>query len=219
LKGRASFTPGANGVDMRATGVFSKVDSGALMKDALRGIRVTGEASGQFSLDGEGESVAQLVRSVDGRAQITFRNGDILGLDLEQALRRLEKRPLSIVTEVRSGRTGFDTAVVSARVTDGTIELDQAAVSGLGVQLAVTGNASLADRSLQLRALARQTTGPTSAAREAGPQLMMEIRGPWDDPALFFDTDSLMRRSEAAAPLLRALEQVPAATAPAQTEP
>lgn len=219
LKGRASFTPGANGVDMRATGVFSKVDSGALMKDALRGIRVTGEASGQFSLDGEGESVAQLVRSLDGRAQITFRNGDILGLDLEQALRRLEKRPLSIVTEVRSGRTGFDTAVVSARVTDGTIELDQAAVSGLGVQLAVTGNASLADRSMQLRALARQTTGPSSTPREAGPQLMMEIRGSWDDPALFFDTDSLMRRSEAAAPLLRALEQVPAATAPAQTDP
>lgn len=221
LKGRASLSPGSDGLDMRASGVFSKIDSGALMKDALRGIRVTGEASGQFSLDGQGETVSQLIRSLDGRAQITFRNGDILGLDLEQALRRLEKRPLSIVTEVRSGRTGFDTAVVSARVNDGTIELDQAAVSGLGVQLAVTGTASLADRSMKLNAIARQTVGPAAVARENGPQLLMEIRGSWDDPALIFDTDSLMRRSEAAAPLLRAIEQVPAATAtaPVQTSP
>lgn len=219
IKGRASLTPGVAGVDLRASGVFTKIDSGALMKDALRGIRITGEASGQFSFDGQGETVAELIRSVDGRAQITFRNGDIMGLDLEQALRRLEKRPLSIVTEVRSGRTGFETAVVSARLNDGLIELDQAAVSGLGVQLAVTGQASLSDRNLQLRALARQTSGPTASARESGPQLLMEIRGSWDDPALIFDTDSLMRRSEAAAPLLRALEQVPAATAPAQAVP
>ena len=202
VRGRLSLLPGAQGMDLRANGVFSRIDSGTAMKEALRSIRITGEASGQFSLDGSGESVADIVRSLDGGAQITFRNGDILGLDLEQALRRLEKRPLSIVTEMRNGRTGFETATVSARLNDGLIELNEAVVSGLGVQLAVNGHASLADRTMHLRALARQT-GPGSVPRESGPQLMLEIRGPWDDPSLVFDKESLMRRSDAAAPLMQ----------------
>jgi AsmA protein len=204
VRGRLSLLPGAQGMDLRANGVFSRIDSATAMKEALRSIRITGEASGQFSLDGSGESVADIVRSLDGGAQITFRNGDILGLDLEQALRRLEKRPLSIVTEMRNGRTGFETATVSARLNDGLIELNEAVVSGLGVQLAVNGHASLADRTMHLRALARQT-GPGSVPRESGPQLMLEIRGPWDDPSLVFDKESLMRRSEAAAPLMQSL--------------
>jgi AsmA protein len=188
-----------------------------MMKDALRSIRITGEAAGQFSVEGSGETVADLVRSLDGAGQVTFRNGDILGLDLEQALRRLEKRPLSIVTEVRSGRTGFDSASLSARLNDGLVEINEATVSGLGVQLAVTGSASLFDRTLQLRAMARQSGA--NATRENGPQLMLEIRGPWEDPSLLFDKDSLMRRSEAAAPLLRALEHMPTVNEAGQPDP
>lgn len=218
IKGRLSLAPGEKGLDLRANGVFSKVDSGAMMKEAMRSIRITGEASGQISLDGQGDSVSEIMRSLDGVAQVSFRNGDILGLDLEQALRRLEKRPLSIVTEVRSGRTGFDSAMVNARLNDGLVELNEATVSGLGVQLAVTGSASLIDRSLQLRAMARQT-GPNATVRENGPQLLLEIRGPWDDPSLVFDKDNLIRRSEAAAPLLRALDKMPSLSSPVTGEP
>lgn len=218
IKGRLSLTPAERGLDLRATGVFAKVDAGAMMKEALRSIRLTGEASGQITLEGAGDSVADIIRSLDGSAQISFKNGDILGLDLEQALRRVEKRPLSIVTEVRSGRTGFDSASVSARLNDGTVAINEAIVSGLGVQLAVTGTASLVDRALNLRAMARQT-GPNATARENGPQLMLDIRGPWDDPSLMFDKESLIRRSEAAAPLLRALEHIPPVNATADPAP
>jgi AsmA protein len=218
IKGRLSLTPGARGTDLRATGVFLKIDSGAVMKDALRSIRLTGQSSGQFSFEGSGASVADLIHSLDGSAQLSFRNGDILGLDLEQALRRLEKRPLSIITEVRSGRTGFDSASISARLTDGIVDVQEATVSGLGVQLAVTGTASLVERTLQLRAMARQT-GPNATGRENGPQLMLDIKGPWDDPSLVFDRESLVRRSEAAAPLLRALEKMVPLTATPQPEP
>jgi AsmA protein len=218
VKGRLSLTPAARGTDLRASGVFAKIDSGAVMKEALRSIRITGEASGQFSFEGSGGSVADIVRSLDGAAQMSFRNGDILGLDLEQALRRLEKRPLSIITEVRSGRTGFDSASVSARLTDGVVDVQEATVSGLGVQLAVSGTASLIERSLHLRAMARQA-GPSAASRENGPQLMLDIKGPWDDPSLVFDRESLIRRSEAAAPLMRALDKIPPVSGTAPPAP
>jgi AsmA protein len=57
------------------------------------------------------------------------------------------------------------------------------------------------------------------------------LQGPWDDPLLFPDSDSLIRRSPAAAPLLNAVRSAverlsaaskaanPAATDPATTKP
>jgi AsmA protein len=90
------------------------------------------------------------------------------------------------------------------------IDLSEALVSGLGVQLALTGKASVSERKLDLRAVARQT-GPTGAN---GPQLMLDIRGPWDEPQIIFDKESLIRRSDAAAPLLRALDKIPNLNAP-----
>jgi AsmA protein len=90
------------------------------------------------------------------------------------------------------------------------IDLSEALVSGLGVQLALTGKASVPDRKLDMRAVARQT-GPTGTN---GPQLMLDIRGPWDEPQILFDKESLLRRSDAAAPLLRALDKIPNVSAP-----
>ena len=45
---------------------------------------------------------------------IQFADGEVSGVDLEQALRRVEKRPLSIATEVRSGRTSLSWGHVNA---------------------------------------------------------------------------------------------------------
>ena len=213
IKGRVTLNPGAQGLELRTSGAFASIEAEALTKDMFRAFRISGTASGQFDLDGQGETIAALVRSLDGTVETRFQNGDLHGIDLERALRSLERRPLSILTEAHNGRTGFETAVVSARLTRGTLEFTQALVSGLGVQVAMTGTASVADRKLNLRAMARQT-GPGTSVRENGPQLLLDIRGPWDEPQIIFDKESLMRRSEAAAPLLRALEKIPAVTAP-----
>jgi AsmA protein len=206
IKGRLTLASHAPDVNLRAAISFAKIDSGAFTKDASRLIRMTGEADGQISVQGQGETIDEIMRSIDGAIETRFRNGDLHGIDLEQALRRLDKRPLSLLTEMRSGRTGFETALVTAKLNRGTIDLNEALVSGLGVQLALTGKASVAERTLTMRAVARQT-GPSAAN---GPQLMLDIRGPWDDPQIIFDKESLIRRSDAAAPLLRALDKLPA---------
>ncbi len=213
IKGRMTVNPGAHGLELRANGAFADVDADAMTKETFRVFRISGTTSGQFELAGQGETMAALVRSLDGTMETRLRNGDLHGIDLERALRSLERRPLSILTEARNGRTGFETAVFSARLTNGTIDLTQALISGLGVQVAMTGTATTADRKLNFRAIARQS-GPGTSVRENGPQLMLDIRGPWDEPQIIFDKESLMRRSDAAAPLLRALEKIPALSAP-----
>lgn len=210
VKGRMVLTQQDQTATLRAAGGFSKIDTGSLTKDVFGQLRMSGEADGQITLNSTGGTIDEIVRSLNGTIETRFRNGDIHGIDLEQALRRLDKRPLSLLTEMRTGRTGYESAAVSANLNNGIIELGEALVSGLGVQLALTGKASVLERKLDMRAIARQT-GPTGTN---GPQLMLDIRGPWDEPQIIFDKDSLIRRSDAAAPLLRALDKIPSVNAP-----
>jgi AsmA protein len=210
IKGRVTLTSLEPDVSLRTAMSFTKIDSFALTKDAFRQLRMSGEAEGQIYLQGQGETIEEMMRALEGSIDTQFRNGDLHGIDLEQALRRLDKRPLSLLTDMRSGRTGFETTLVSAKLKNGVVDFTEALVSGLGVQLALSGTASVPERSLMLRAAARQT-GPSAAN---GPQLMLDIRGSWDDPQIILDKESLIRRSDAAAPLLRALDKLPTINLP-----
>jgi AsmA protein len=156
------------------------------------------------------------MHSLDGRGQLKLADGEVSGLDLEQALRRVEKRPLSIATEVRTGRTSFTSASGAFNVSDGNAEMEQCVASGPGVELAMTGSSEIGDRSLDLHVVARQTGA--EATNADAPQLHLDLMGSWDDPLLVLDTASLIRRSQVAAPLLRSLApaSIPSGT-PAST--
>ena len=210
VKGRLVLSPQEQNIALRATGAFAKIDTGTLTKDVFGLLRMSGEAEGQIAFSGQGDTIDDMTRALNGTLEARFRNGDIHGLDLEQALRRLDKRPLSLLMDMRNGRTGYENAFVTAKLNNGQIELTEALVSGLGVQLGLTGKASVPERKLDMRAIARQA-GPHGAN---GPQLILDIRGNWDDPQIVFDKESLIRRSDAAAPLLRALDKLPSLSAP-----
>jgi AsmA protein len=147
-----------------------------------------------------------------GTASVDLANGDIVGLDLEQALRRLEKRPLSIASDIRSGSTSFRDTHLDLDVADGVAHVRNFEAKGAGVDVAVSGSASIARRLLNLTIEARQTGRED---KQPAPQLSMDLKGNWDDPNLVIDAQSLIRRSQAAAPLM--LE--PSASQPGIDEP
>ena len=216
VKGRANISHGPDGFDMHLATNFSHVDSSALFNDTMRGSHVSGDATGQVTLDGRGKNLATIMHSLGGHGQFALANGEISGLDLEQALRRMEKRPLSIAAEMRTGRTAFTSASGSFNVSSGNAEIEKCVASGPGVDLTVTGAAAIGDRSLDLHVAARQT-GPESASSDA-PQLHLDLLGSWDEPAMVLDTANLISRSTVAAPLLRSLVPLNLPTgAPANT--
>jgi AsmA protein len=107
---------------------------------------------------------------------------------------------LSVASEVRGGRTSFD--AFSGRVTFANDEADlhDVALVGPGVRLSLTGDLSLAEKALEVTVLARQA-GSDGSPSAGGSQLSVQAVGYWDDPRLVIDAASLVRRSEAAAPL------------------
>lgn len=200
LKARFNAAPSETGYDLRAVAAFTNVDGGPLFNDLLRSNRLTGKLSGDFSLAGEGASLDQIMRRLHGQMRLALANGDIGGLDLEQALRRLEKRPLSIASEIRTGRTSVTQANVQLDIEQGVARIKSFEAKGPGIVFDVAGSASIGRRSLDLSIRASQS-GRDNV--EQAPQLSLGLTGNWDEPNLQIDARSLIRRSQAAQPLLR----------------
>ena len=213
LKARLSAESAASGpgYQVRASAGFARVDSAAMLAELFRSQTFSGEANGDFSLIGEGATVSQILNSLRGTASVALANGDIAGIDLENALRRLEKQPLSVASTIRNGRTSFRTAVLDLDVATGVGKVQRFEAKGAGVEITATGAASIARRQLDIALHARQTGREED---QAAPQLSMELKGAWDEPNLVIDAQSLIRRSPAAAPLLRGPAPTPAVSAP-----
>jgi len=160
--------------------------------------RVTGRGNMALNLDGSGDSVLAVTRALGGTATLSAHSGALAGINVEQLLRRLERRPLSGNGDFRSGRTPYDQFNVNLKIDQGIVSVDTMRVDGPAVRLAVAGQASVPTRDLDLKGVA--TLVSTATADEF--DLPFVVQGPWDDPIMLPDAQSLIRRSGAAAPLI-----------------
>jgi AsmA protein len=142
-----------------------------------------------------------MVRSLNGRASLTLTDGEIAGVDFDRALRRFEKRPLSSAQDIRSGSSPLTRAQATLLIEGGVATLEDGVASGPGFTLNFTGAANLAERSLAVKAAAREADA-MGKPRDKGLQIAFDLAGPWDELKIAPDPKAFIRRSGAAAPLL-----------------
>jgi AsmA protein len=93
--------------------------------------------------------------------------------------------------------------VLSAKIEQGIVSLTDLHLNGPAARLAVTGQASIPARDLDLEGKATLISSETANEFE----LPFTVDGSWDDPRILPDASILIRRSGAAAPLLDAVKQ------------
>ncbi|MGJ0509287.1 MAG: AsmA family protein [Methylocystis sp.] len=201
LKARGSFSLAGGALVMHASAQTSGVDARALLSDAFGKEALGGALESTLTLDARGETVADMVRSLSGRAALTLSDGEITGVDFDRALRRFEKRPLASAQDIRSGSSPVAKASATLRIEDGIAALEDGAASGPGFSLTFTGTANLAERSLAIKAAAREAD-QTGKPRDKGLQIAFDLGGAWDELKIAPDPQAFIRRSGAAAPLL-----------------
>jgi AsmA protein len=188
------------GAEVKSQMLFSDVDLNASLTQLFGVRRVEGKGTFAFSLEGSGENVEAVTRTLNGTARLNAEDGALTGINVEQLLRRLERRPLSGAGELRNGRTPFDKLGISLKIADGIATVDDARLDSSAVKLQLSGTTSIPARDLDLRGSATLV-----AVNEAGFELPFVVRGPWDDAIILPDPQSLIRRSGAAQPLLDAV--------------
>jgi AsmA protein len=205
LKGSLALAPGARGAEFKSQLQFTDVDLDACLGELLQFRRLEGRGDVALSIDATGNSVLALTRTLNGTADLTGRQGALVGWNVEQLLRRLERRPLSGTGDFRNGRTPFEKLTVNLKITDGIATVENVKLEGSKVRLGLAGSASIAARDFDLRGIAALASANPADAQSAF-ELPFVVQGPWDNPIMLPDTQSLISRSPVASPLLNAVK-------------
>jgi AsmA protein len=202
IKGSVTLANFDSGVDVKSQLEFTNVELETCL-DQLVGLRrIEGKGDMSLTVEGTGDSVLALTRTLNGSANLVGRDGALLGFNVEQLLRRLERRPLSGGGEFRTGRTPFDKISVALKIVGGKADVEDMKITGPTVQVALAGAASIPSRELDLTGTAALVAVAKENARPF--ELPFIIQGDWDDPIMLPDAEALIRLSGAAAPLLNA---------------
>jgi AsmA protein len=202
LKGSFGLARTDATADMKAQFQFSDVDLEAFASEVFGNRKLAGRGNLNLALEASGTSAYELTQSLDGTATLTGHDGALIGFNVEQLLRRLERRPLSGAGEFRSGRTPFTTLNVVVKFDKGTASTEDARIEGPSARLVLNGTASVPAREYDLKGVASLVSAPNTPPAF---ELPFVVQGPWDDPLIFPDSDALIRRSPASAPLLNAV--------------
>jgi AsmA protein len=200
IKGRATFDVGDNGVGVRATGAISGADLAALSFDAFRRPEFYGALIGTANLESAGTSVSELMRNLDGTAQINVMHGQLGGIDLDSVLHRIDKSPLALLADIHRGRTTFERASFGLRFVKGVAGIEEGELENPSLRLRFGGTVDFGERGLDLHAVAMPFVGEAEPGKEI-PSFRFDVGGSWDDLAFTPDVRGLIRRSGAAAPL------------------
>ncbi len=189
--------------DVKAQFEFTDVDLQSCASELFGITKLSGRGNLNVSLVASGASPFGLAQSLDGTATLTGHDGAISGFNVEQLLRRLERRPLSGGGNFRSGSTPYDNLTIAVKFADGIATAEDIRVEGPAARVTLTGTASVPAREYDMKGVASLTSAPNAAP---GFDLPFVVQGPWDDPLIFPDPESLIRRSPASAPLLDAVK-------------
>jgi AsmA protein len=189
--------------DVKAQFQLTDVDLQACASELFGVSKLSGRGNISVSLVASGASPFGLASSLDGSATLTGHDGAIAGFNVEQLLKRLERRPLAGGGNFRSGSTPYDTMTVSVKFNEGVATAEDIRVESAATRLTLTGTASVPAREYDLKGVASLTSVPGAPP---GFDLPFVVQGPWDDPLVFPDPDSLIRRSPGASQLLDSLK-------------
>ena len=203
VKGSLDVAKSVPGADVKARLQFMDVDLQNCLGALIGMQRIEGKGNFAFNIEGSGSSVMAVTQTLNGAATLTGLKGAVTGVNVEQLLRRLERRPLSGGGDYKSGRTPYDKLTVALSIVHGTVNADDVRIDGPAVRLNLAGKASIPERDLDFTGTASLV--PTGSSEAPGFELPFMVRGAWDNPLMLLDTQSLLRRAPAAAPLLDAV--------------
>jgi AsmA protein len=175
VKGRASLASAGDGIEIRGQSSFEGLDLASLLTDVGLSRWITGLAQGQFTFEGSGDNRAEIARRLQGRANLTVRQGELVGLGLNDFLRRKDGMPpLTLVG--RGSRTPFDEAHLTLTMTDGTFEIGDGGLIAAGLRAGLTGYVSVPDHMVSVRA--------TVEGSRLSSAIGIDITGPWENIAI-----------------------------------
>jgi AsmA protein len=182
MKGQLTLSNGAEGIETQVTGSIADADVGAALAD-FGWTGYHGRGGIELSLRSTGASPADAVASLAGTATIELQAGVIAGVNIEEAMRRSQRRPVDVARDMATGQTTFTRARAQLAIASGKATIADASVEGPGALLAIEGAIDLPARQLNARLVATQADAQGAPSVDAA-RLTIVFSGPWSAPAV-----------------------------------
>jgi len=182
LKGEVRLACVDGSLQIDAHAKLADADFGAAFSDFGWPVP-TGRGTGEFAVRTAGRFPAAAIAGVSGSASVTLEQGAVKGVNLEEALRRSQRRPIDVARDMRSGGTAFDRLSLELALGKGVAHVVNGELAAQGVSANAEGSISLAARSWDLRVNAMQTDAAGEESQGAA-HLSLDIDGPWSQPAI-----------------------------------
>jgi AsmA protein len=182
LKGQLSLTQGANGLETQITGSLADADIGAAVASTgWSGYR--GRGGFNFSLRSTGFAPADSVASLSGVVSFDLQAGVIDGVNIEEAMRRSQRRPIDLSRDMANGQTTFTHARAKLVVANGAANIAEARIEGPGSAIDIAGAIDIAAREFHTLLSATQTDAQGAPSADAA-RLTIMLDGPWSAPTV-----------------------------------
>jgi AsmA protein len=198
IKGSVAVNPVQAGLRGQAKGLLTRFDAQKALAAAGGTARISGRGELSFALGGEGSSWPEMLRTLEGQAELKLRQGSLTGLPVPQA------------RELPSGNTGFalsfaaapyDLIETSVTFAHGEAHADRLLLDSPGLRLEGLGSVSLPSLGLALRARAVILKQGPGGERAAAFELPVSVTGTLGQPLLLAEEGEF--KLPAALPSLR----------------
>lgn len=182
LRGEIALTKGAAGLDAQMSASLTDADLGEALGD-FGWNAYQGKGGFDVSLEAKGVSPAVFVASLAGKGSIDLENGKIEGVNIEEAIRRSQRRPIDIPRDMGTGETTVSHAHAPFVIEDGKATVASARIDGPGAAVTLDGDVDLTARRLHAHLVATQADAAGSPSTD-GARLTIFVSGPWSAPAV-----------------------------------
>lgn len=145
--------------------------------------RLIGTGDLRLKFLGVGNTVDAILRSLDGTGSVAIGKGELRGLDIAGMIANLDPGFVG-----QGQKTIFDGANASFAIKGGILTNDDLTLTAPLITATGSGAVDLGDQRLDYRLLPKLTTGGTD-----GITVPLLISGPWSDPSIRLDLESLAR--------------------------
>lgn len=186
----------AGGIGIGANIRVDKVSARPLLKDAAGFDRLDGAGELVAVLSGSGASQRALAHSLNGTARFAFQDGAIVGWNIAKIMRGAQRGQFSNLDATPAEQTDFSELAASFKIAGGVATTSDLRMISPLLRLAGDGTVGIGARNLSLALRPRLVAsfrGQGAGAGGSGLEIPIRLQGPWHDPQIALDFNSLAK--------------------------
>ncbi len=179
-----------------------------LLKDAANFEWVAGRAKVNFAVGGQGQTEHQIMASLQGKADVQFKDGAVVGYNVQKILNGLMQGRFSGLDRQPTEKTDFSEMAASFTIQNGVASNKDLRLVSPSLRITGAGSANLGDRMIDytLRPkLVGQTATQGAPADATGLEIPVKLTGSWDKPTIQPDIDGVLKNPEQAVDTIKQL--------------